>query len=39
MARWRKHLFALMTRNSASRWAYFDLPEDRVVSFGSDIEV
>ena len=39
MARWRKHLFALMTRNSASRWAYFDLPEDRVVAFGSNIEV
>ncbi len=39
MMRWRKRLFALMTRNSASRWAYFDLPEDRVVAFGSNIEV
>ena len=39
MMRWRKRLFSLMTRNSASRWAYFDLPHDRVVAFGSDIEV
>ncbi|HLM27898.1 MAG TPA: potassium transporter Kup [Thermoleophilaceae bacterium] len=39
MMAWRKRLFSLMTRNSASRWAYFDLPEDRVVAFGSNIEV
>jgi KUP system potassium uptake protein len=39
MMRWRKRLFSVMTRNSASRWAYFDLPEDRVVAFGSNIEV
>ena len=39
MMRWRKRLFAGMTRNSASRWAYFDLPQERVVAFGSDIEV
>jgi KUP system potassium uptake protein len=35
----RKRLFSLMTRNSASRWSYFELPEERVVAFGSNIEV
>jgi KUP system potassium uptake protein len=38
MARWRKRLFVFMARNATSRAAYFGLPEDRVVSFGSAIE-
>jgi KUP system potassium uptake protein len=39
MARWRKRLFTAMSRNAAGRAPYFNLPADRVVSFGSQIEV
>jgi KUP system potassium uptake protein len=39
MARWRKRMFTLMSRNAAGRVQYFCLPPDRVVSFGSQIEV
>jgi len=39
MARWRKQLFKGISRNSASPVDYFGLPEDRVVSLGSSIEV
>jgi KUP system potassium uptake protein len=39
MARWRKRLYLLMSRNAAGRAAYFRLPDDRVVSFGSAIEL
>ena len=39
MARWRKRLFTTMSRNAAGRGQYFGLPHDRVVAFGSQIEV
>jgi len=39
MARWRKRLFTTMSRNAAGRTQYFGLPYDRVVAFGSQIEV
>ncbi len=39
MATWRKRLFTVMSRNAAGRVQYFCLPDDRVVSFGSQIEV
>ena len=39
MARWRKQLFKGMSRNSASPVSYFRLPEDRVVSLGSSIDL
>ncbi len=39
MARWRKRLFTAMSRNAAGRVQYFCLPSDRVVAFGSQIEV
>ena len=39
MARWRKQLFKGISRNAASPTAYFGLPEDRVVSLGSSIDV
>ena len=39
MARWRKHLFKGMSRNAADQIAYFGLPEDRVVSLGSSIDL
>lgn len=39
MAPWRKRLFTVMSRNAAGRVQYFCLPDERVVSFGSQIEV
>ena len=39
MARWRKQLFKGMSRTAADPIAYFGLPEDRVVSLGSSIDV
>jgi len=39
MARWRKQLFKGISRNAASPVAYFGLPEDQVVSFGSSIDL
>ncbi len=39
MARWRKRLFLAMSRNAASPLEYFDLPRDRTVSLGSQVEL
>lgn len=39
MATWRKRMFTAMSRNAAGRVQYFCLPDDRVVAFGSQIEV
>ena len=39
MARWRKRLFVALSRNAAARAGYFRLPEDRVVSLGSQFRV
>jgi len=39
MARWRKQVFKGISRNAAGPAAYFDLPEDRVVSLGSSIDL
>jgi KUP system potassium uptake protein len=39
LARWRKHLFALMSRNAQSATAYFRLPPNRVVELGMQIEI
>jgi KUP system potassium uptake protein len=39
LARWRKHLFALMARNAQSATAYFRLPPNRVVELGMQIEI
>jgi len=38
-ARWRKHLFALMSRNAQSATAFFRLPPNRVVEMGMQIEI
>lgn len=38
MAMWRKHLFVLMSRNAQSATAFFDLPANRVVEMGMQIE-
>jgi KUP system potassium uptake protein len=39
MARWRKRLFTLVSRNAASPAEHFRLPEDRVVSLGGAIDL
>jgi KUP system potassium uptake protein len=38
MARWRKRLFILMTRNAQSATAFFGLPPNRVVELGAQIQ-
>jgi KUP system potassium uptake protein len=38
MMRWRKHLFALMSRNARSATEFFGLPPNRVVELGAQIE-
>jgi KUP system potassium uptake protein len=39
MARWRERLFGVMVANSLPPTAYFDLPPDRVVELGSQVEI
>jgi len=39
MARWRKHLFAYLNRNSRPANAFFGLPPNRVVELGAQIEL
>ncbi len=39
MARWRKHLFALLSRNAQQATAYFRLPPNRVVELGMQVEI
>ncbi len=38
MARWRKVLFAIMTRNARSATEFFAIPPNRVVELGTQIE-
>jgi KUP system potassium uptake protein len=38
MARWRKKLFVLMARNAQSAARFFELPSNRVVELGAQIE-
>ena len=39
MMRWRKALFAFMSRNAGNPTAYFGIPPNRVVELGSQIEL
>jgi KUP system potassium uptake protein len=39
MARWRKHLFAFMSRNAQQATAYFRIPPNRVVELGMQVEL
>jgi KUP system potassium uptake protein len=39
MAIWREHLFAFMSRNAQSATAFFDLPANRVVELGMQVEL
>ena len=38
MAKWRKKLFAIMTKNSRSATQFFGIPPNRVVELGAQIE-
>jgi KUP system potassium uptake protein len=38
MARWRKKLFIVMTRNAQTATAFFNLPPNRVVELGAQIQ-
>jgi KUP system potassium uptake protein len=38
MARWRKRLFIVMTRNAQSATSFFSLPPNRVVELGAQIQ-
>jgi KUP system potassium uptake protein len=38
MVRWRKRLFAIMSRNARSATQYFSIPPNRVVELGAQIE-
>ena len=38
MSRWRKKLFALMSRNARSATEFFQIPPNRVVELGAQIE-
>lgn len=39
MSRWRERLFAVMTRNALGATTFFNLPPDRVIELGSQIEL
>lgn len=39
LARWRKHLFGFMARNSQQATAFFRLPPNRVVELGMQVEI
>ncbi len=39
MALWREHLFAAMSRNSATPMTTFGLPVNRVIELGSQVEI
>src|SRR5262249_1909740 len=39
MARWRKKLFAFLARNAPSATAYFEIPPNRVVELGAQLEL
>jgi KUP system potassium uptake protein len=39
MARWRERLFAFMSRNARAATAFFNLPPNRVVELGAQVEI
>lgn len=39
MARWRKLLFAFLARNARSATQFFNIPRERVVELGMQIEL
>jgi len=39
LAKWRKRLFAIISRNAPSATAFFDIPPNRVVELGAQLEL
>jgi len=39
MMKWRKLLFALMSRNAGNPTSYFGIPANRVVELGAQVEL
>ncbi|HET6617017.1 MAG TPA: KUP/HAK/KT family potassium transporter [Gemmatimonadota bacterium] len=39
MARWRKHLFTFLARNNARATAFFNIPPNRVLELGAQVEL
>jgi KUP system potassium uptake protein len=39
MVRWRKNLFALMSRNAANPTTFFGIPPNRVVELGAQVKL
>ena len=39
MALWRERIFATMTRNSGSAVEYFNIPTNRVIELGTQVEI
>ncbi|MNC87060.1 potassium transport protein Kup [compost metagenome] len=39
MALWRERMFAAMTRNSGSAVEYFNIPTNRVIELGTQVEI
>ncbi len=39
MSKWRDHLFGVMVRNQQQATTYFNLPPNRVVEMGSQVEL
>ena len=39
MARWRKKLFVVMSRNARSATEFFNIPPDRVIELGTQIQI
>ena len=39
MARWRERLFAFLSRNAQPATAFFELPANRVVELGLQVEL
>jgi KUP system potassium uptake protein len=39
MSAWREHVFAFMSRNSQRASTFFNVPSDRVMEIGAQIEL
>jgi KUP system potassium uptake protein len=39
MAQWRKHMFIYMSRNAADAASFFNLPADKVIEIGVQLEI
>ncbi len=39
MSIWREHIFAAMARNAASPMTFFQIPANRVIELGAQLEI